>query len=223
MNNIAFDAIQQVNTPRRNVLVGGAKAALATTLPGWMGSANAQSASAPRLRPTPSQTEGPYYPVQLPPDTDFDLLKNGVLPYDQGTAAWLVGTVVDTQGAPVQAAVVEIWQCDQAGHYHHPADAGKADPAFQGFGRVTVGAWGDYKFRTLRPAPYSGRTPHIHVKVRLGRRTLLTTQVYVQGDPGNASDSLWRRLSEPARQALTVAFETAKGDTTARFPIVVQT
>jgi protocatechuate 3,4-dioxygenase, beta subunit len=116
---------------------------------------------------------------------------------------------------------VEIWQCDAQGHYHHPGDGGRADPDFQGFGRVTVGADGSYRFRTMRPAPYSGRTPHIHLKVKLGSRELLTTQVYVQGDPGNARDFLWQRLRGEDRAALTVAFEPGGDSLSARFPIVV--
>ncbi|HSV35569.1 MAG TPA: intradiol ring-cleavage dioxygenase, partial [Ramlibacter sp.] len=130
-------------------------------------------------RPTPSQTEGPFYPVSLPKDSDFDLLRNGAQTYARGQPAWVEGSVTDLQGRPVAGARVEIWQCDEAGHYHHPGDRGTADPAFQGFGQVTVGADGRYRFRTIRPAPYSGRTPHIHVKVRLGSRELLTTQLYV--------------------------------------------
>ena len=93
---------------------------------------------------------------------------------------------------------MEIWQCAQQGRYHHPRDGGRADAAFQGFGRVTVGADGAWRFRSIRPAPYSGGTPHIHVKVRLGRHELLTTQLYVEGDPGNARDFLWRRLKRAA-------------------------
>lgn len=172
-------------------------------------------------RPTPAQTEGPFYPVELPADTDFDLLAQGQRRYTRGQPAWLAGTVVDTGGRAVPGAVVEIWQCDQDGHYHHPGDGARADPLFQGFGRVTIGADGNYRFRTIRPAPYSGRTPHIHLKVRLDRRELLTTQVYVQGDPGNARDGLWRRLDDAARAALTVPFEPGADGLQARFPIVV--
>ncbi len=116
---------------------------------------------------------------------------------------------------------MEIWQCDQDGHYHHPGDGGRADPDFQGFGRVLLGADGAYRFRTIRPAPYSGRTPHIHLKVRLDARELLTTQVYVQGDPGNARDFLWQRLGADDRAALTVPFEPAGDTLRARFAIVV--
>lgn len=170
---------------------------------------------------TPAQTEGPFYPVAFPADSDFDLLVHGERRYTQGTPAWLDGVVTDVDGKPVRGAVVEIWQCDQQGHYHHPGDGGRADPAFQGFGRVSVGAGGEYRFRTIRPAAYSGRAPHIHVKVKLARRELLTTQLYVDGDPQNERDFLWRRLDSAERAALTVPFQAGADGMRARFQIVV--
>jgi protocatechuate 3,4-dioxygenase beta subunit len=176
---------------------------------------------APARRPTPAQTEGPFYPVSLPKDSDFDLLRNGALTYTKGQPAWVEGSVADLQGKPIAGAQVEIWQCDETGHYHHPGDGGRADPAFQGFGRVTVGADGQYRFRTIRPAPYSGRTPHIHVKVKLGSRELLTTQLYVAGDPHNERDGLWRRLGAEERAAVTVPFQPGGDGLRASFPIVV--
>jgi protocatechuate 3,4-dioxygenase beta subunit len=182
-------------------------------------SARAQPAA--RRIATPSQTEGPFYPVALPKDTDYDLLKNGSLSYGRGQASWVDGTVTDLAGQPLAGAQVEIWQCDEAGHYHHPGDGGRADPAFQGFGRVTVGADGSYRFRTIRPVAYSGRSPHIHVKVKLGARELLTTQMYVAGDPGNERDGIWRRLPEAARAAVTVPFRSGSDGLQATFPIVV--
>ncbi len=199
----------------RRRIVGGLAATLA--LPGFIRDALAQAT----LRLTPAQTEGPYYPVSLPADTDFDLLAQGKLHYNRGTATWLDGSVTDTSGRPLRGAVVEIWQCDEQGHYHHPADGGKADPAFQGFGRVVAGSDGSYRFRTIRPAPYTGRTPHIHVKVRLGQRELLTTQLYVEGDPGNSRDFLWRRMSEQDRAATTVPFAAVADGLHALFSIVV--
>ncbi len=173
------------------------------------------------MRATPSQTEGPYYPATLPKDSDFDLLRNGNQNYPKGQSTWVEGNISDLAGKPVAGAVVEIWQCDNDGHYHHPADGGKADPRFQGFGRVTVGSDGSYRFRALRPAPYGGRAPHIHVKVKLGQRELLTTQLYVAGDAGNAQDFLWRKLNEADRAALTVPFAPASQGWKARFPIFV--
>lgn len=203
---------------RRSLLLRSAGLLAATAAPAWLSPALAQGAT---LRPTPGQSEGPFYPVALPADTDFDLLRSGSARYTQGVAAWVEGTVSDTRGVPVSGAVVEIWQCDQAGHYHHPGDGGKADPAFQGFGRVAVGRDGSYRFRTLRPARYGGRTPHIHVKVKLDGADLLTTQLYVADDPSNARDFLWRRLDERAQAAITVPFAPGTDGLRARFPIVV--
>ncbi|WP_446623753.1 dioxygenase family protein [Variovorax sp. LARHSF232] len=185
----------------------------------WTGLARAQAPAARRL--TPAQTEGPFYPAKLPADSDNDLLRNGALRYGAGEAAWVEGTVTDLDGKPLAGAAVEIWQCDQAGHYHHPGDGDRADRAFQGFGRVMVDAQGRWRFRTIRPVPYTGRTPHIHVKVKLGPRELLTTQLYVQGAPGNGRDFLWRSLSEEDRAALTRPFERSADGWNTRFPIVV--
>lgn len=174
-------------------------------------------------RATPAQTEGPYYPVVFPEDSDNDLLRNGALNYPEGQVAWLEGTVRDLAGRPLVGAQVEIWQCDHAGHYHHPGDGALADPRFQGFGRCTVASDGNYRFRTLRPVAYSGRTPHIHLKVKLDTRELLTTQVYVVDDPGNWRDFLWRRLAAADRAALTVPFVRGADGLRASFPIVVET
>lgn len=189
-------------------------------LPALLTGRAARAAEARRL--TPAQTEGPFYPVDLPADTDFDLLRQGDLRYARGQASWLEGTVVDPDGRPVAGASVEIWQCDADGHYRHPRDGGHSDPAFQSFGRVAVDAQGRYRFHTIRPVAYSGRTPHIHLKVRLAQRTLLTTQVYVAGDPGNARDALWRSLRDPLDQAaLTLPFEPSADGLRAQFEIVV--
>jgi len=172
-------------------------------------------------RATPGQTEGPFYPVALPHDSDHDLLRNGNLIYQEGQSVWLEGIVSDLAGQPVTNAQVEIWQCDDAGHYHHPGDGGKADPRFQGFGQVMVDSSGRFRFHTIRPVAYGARAPHIHLKVKLGARELLTTQIYVAGDPGNQRDFLWRSLRPVDRDALTVAFTPGGDGLRAIFPIAV--
>lgn len=208
-------------SPRRRFVVASVASAAWLAAPAVWRGAIAQVPPGGAQRLTPRQTEGPFYPVTLPADSDFDLLAQGQQRYTQGQPAWLEGAVSDPAGRAVSGAAVEIWQCDQQGHYHHPGDRG-ADPAFQGFGRVLVGADGSYRFRTIRPAPYSGRTPHIHLKVKLGARDLLTTQVYVEGDPGNERDFLWRNLRPADRSALTVVFAPDGSDgLRARFPVVV--
>jgi protocatechuate 3,4-dioxygenase beta subunit len=172
-------------------------------------------------RATPSQTEGPFYPTELPADSDADLLANGAQRYGKGQAAWVEGTLTDAQGQPLQGASIEIWQCDHDGHYHHPRDGGQADPAFQGFGRAVVDGQGRWRFRTLRPVAYSGRAPHIHAKIKMGTRELLTTQLYAEGDPGNARDFLWRRLAAEDRAALTAPYVAAADGLMARYALVV--
>ena len=202
-------------SPRRRALATALIAAPAV----WLGGrARAQALR----RATPSQTEGPFYPVEFPRDSDFDLLRNGSLAYGQGQAAWIDGTVTDLSGKPLSGAQIEIWQCDHAGHYHHPGDGSRADAAFQGFGRVQADAAGVWRFRTIRPVAYSSRAPHIHVKVRLASRTLLTSQLYVQGDPGNPRDFVWRNMRDDAdRAAVTAPFVAGSDGLSARYALVV--
>lgn len=201
---------------RRRILIASATA---MANPPWLSPALAQAKG---LRPTPHQTEGPFYPTELPADSDADLLKNGKAVYQHGQPTWVEGTVTDLAGVPVAGAVVEIWQCDHQGRYHHPGDGGRADPTFQGFGQTAVGRDGRYRFRTLKPVPYTGRTPHIHFKVKLNRTELLTTQLYVAGSPGNERDGIWRRMSDMDRAAVTVPFIMGGDGMHATFPIVVQ-
>jgi protocatechuate 3,4-dioxygenase, beta subunit len=203
---------------RRNALLASAAV---VAFPALGLRAQAQAPAAQR-RLTPAQAEGPFYPVNLPADSDADLLRNGDLRYAKGQPAWVEGTVTDLAGRPVRGAVVEIWQCDEQGRYHHPGDGDRADRAFQGFGRSAVDSEGRYRFRTIRPVAYGGRAPHIHVKVKLDRRDLLTTQMYALGDAGNARDFLWQRLrGDDERAALTVAFLPGSDGLLARFPLIV--
>ena len=165
--------------------------------------------------PTPGQTEGPFYPRPSMrfADIDNDLVKiAGVVRQAGGEVVHLTGRVLDREGAPVSGARVEIWQCDVNGRYMHTGDRGGAprDPAFQGFGHDVTDDQGRYRFRTIKPVVYPGRTPHIHVKVLTGD-TKLTTQFYLDGDPDNARDVLWRRLSKAERAAVAMVFRPVDG------------
>jgi protocatechuate 3,4-dioxygenase beta subunit len=163
---------------------------------------------------TPRQTEGPFYPLDWSGDADNDLVVvRGEAARALGQVAHVSGRVLDATGAPVRDAAVEIWQCDANGRYLHPGDTpflgSKRDAGFQGRGRMMAGADGAYRFRTIRPVAYSGRAPHIHFRVNRARREVLTTQLYVAGDPLNERDGLYRR--EANRAALTAAFVPANG------------
>lgn len=172
---------------------------------------------AEELTRTPAQTEGPFYPNKLPLDTDNDLLIiNDTITPAVGEVTHLTGKVLDAKGDPVRNALVEIWQCDAKGVYLHTDDSGqkqdKLDKHFQGFGRFLTGSTGEYYFRTIKPVPYTFRTPHIHFKVKHGKKELLVTQMYIKGFEGNAKDGIYMRTpAGKLRDALTVDFTPIKG------------
>ena len=178
---------------------------------------------------TPRQAEGPFYPTRLPLDTDNDLivLNDGLTPA-VGEITHLSGRILDPGGARIRNALVEIWQVDHAGAYLHEGSENHArrDGNFQGFGRFLTGSTGEYYFRTIKPVAYPGRTPHIHVAVKMKGREKWTTQCYIKGEPGNERDALWRGIRDAkARDALTVDFAplpgSRAGELAARFDIVM--
>ncbi|HEV7457190.1 MAG TPA: hypothetical protein VGN96_10470 [Roseococcus sp.] len=151
---------------------------------------------------TPPQMLGPFYPVDWGGDADADLVRvTGEAAAAQGQVTHLRGRLRAVDGTPLAGARVEIWQCDANGVYRHPRDReALRDTGFQGRGRLLTGADGSFAFRTIRPVTYPGRTPHIHVLVAAPGRPPLVTQLYVEGEPGNARDRLFNGLSPAARE-----------------------
>lgn len=188
-------------------------------------------AFADELLRTPRQTEGPFYPNKLPIDTDNDLLLiNDNLTEAVGEVAYLSGKVMDAKGNPVRNAIVEIWQVDNYGNYIHTQganrQASKRDSNFQGFGRFATGSTGEYVFRTIKPVPYPGRTPHIHMCVKIKGQPKFTTQCYVQGMKSNDTDGVLRDIRDSkARASVIVPFvpikESKIGELAAKFDIVL--
>ena len=189
--------------PSRRAFMGSTLAAGASfwTVPGLF---------AEELVKTPRQTEGPFYPDKLPLDTDNDLIiVNDKITPAVGEITHLTGKILDAKGNPMSGMVVEIWQCDANGAYFHSRsdNSGKRDANFQGYGRFTTSKTGEYYFRTIKPVPYPGRTPHIHFKIKKTGKELLTTQMYVKGHPGNERDGIWKSVKdEKARASITPEF-----------------
>ena len=205
---------------RRHFLGSAALGATAFWVPG---------ALADELTRTPRQTEGPFYPDKLPLDTDNDLLiVNDQLTPAVGEITHLTGHILGAGGEPIRNAVVEIWQCDSNGAYIHSGSSNRThrDGNFQGFGRFLTGSTGEYYFRTIKPVAYPGRTPHIHFAVKVKGEDRFTTQCYVQGEPGNAKDMIYKSIRDPkARDAITVDFApipaSKAGELAAKFDIVL--
>ena len=211
----------RIRFPSRRLFLASAGAAFFTT-PGLF---------ADELVKTPKQMEGPFYPNKLPLDTDNDLIiVNDTLTPAVGEITHLTGKVLDEKGNPIRNALVEIWQCDAKGVYLHTADSDRKkdqqDKHFQGFGRFLTGSTGEYYFRTIKPVPYPGRTPHIHYKIKKGGKELLVTQCYIKGHQGNERDGVYNGIRSPGgREAVTVDFTPIKdsktGELAAQFNLVL--
>ena len=155
------------------------------------------------LRPTPSQTIGPYFAVAL-------ALGAGPFVVPPGTegAIRIDGTVTDGAGRPVPDAMLETWQADADGRFAHPDDprGAVAGNEFLGFGRTSTDGAGHYELLTLKPGPVPGpgdsiQAPHIVVSIfARGLLQRLVTRIYF-GDEEEAN------RADPVLGTLAVAEE----------------
>ena len=175
-------------------------------------------------------TDGPFYPASswrdkgpFSGDWDADLTRvarNGRIATARGEHMGLQAVVADTEGRLIDNAEVEIWQCDVMQAYRHAsvsAAAGSFDEGFQGFGATRSGKDGGFTLRTIKPVPYPGRTPHIHVKLRHASFGELTSQLFIAADPGNARDFLWRGVPQADRSALEMLLVPAAAESGLRW------
>lgn len=201
---------QTDQTTRRRLLTAAAGLALSTPL-----LTVAPRSALAALVPTPRQTEGPFYPKELPADRDTDLTRvEGRTAKAAGLPIHVTGHVLSPDGKPVPDAVVELWQCNAHGRYAHPWDSSDRplDPNFQGYGVMRTSAEGRYGFRTIKPGFYPGRAPHIHFKVAAPGANPLVTQMYFAGEPLNARDGILNRIRNPeARAGVIVGFDRMDG------------
>ena len=217
--------------PRRMFLERTLRAGAVGAAALWTPGALAQELTA---TPTSRSLEGPFYPDEMPLDTDNDLLiVNDSITPAVGEVTHLHGTVTTRAGTPLRNAFVEIWQCDANQNYRHSRGAHDElppDANFQGYGRFLTNVQGEYYFRTIKPVPYvvgsTFRTPHIHFAVSRGGERVFTSQMLVNGHPDNARDGLTRRIEDPvAKETILVDFDPLPGskigELTARFDIVL--
>jgi protocatechuate 3,4-dioxygenase alpha subunit len=169
--------------------------------------------------PTPFQTVGPFFHLALP------FARGGTVAGSvTGTRVVIEGTVRDGSGEPAADALIETWQADAAGRYHHAEDAGGA-AAFDGFARVATDAGGRFTIETVKPGrtPGPGATwqaPHLLVGlVARGILTRLVTRVYFADEPSNSEDPILALVPED-RRATLLAARTSEGRY--RFDVVLQ-
>jgi protocatechuate 3,4-dioxygenase beta subunit len=151
-------------------------------------SAAASLAQEPELPLTPqcgeadavtiAQTEGPFFRAGSPGRAEL------VEPGSKARQVELTGFVLTRGCHPVARAVVDLWHADEGGAYDNKG--------YRYRGRVYTDEKGRYRFRTIVPALYPGRTRHYHANVAAGGKLLLTTQLYFPNEPGNRRDGLYR-------------------------------
>ena len=193
-------------------VIGGAAVGLAST--------NIIAKEACKNLITPAQPEGPFYPINLPEDTDADLTKlNGNLASAEGEVVIVKGVVADQDCKPIPGAIVEVWQACKSGKYNHPSDtsAAKLDPNFQYYAMIKADSKGRYSFKTIIPGEYRAtqnwiRPPHIHYKVSLRGYHELITQLYFKGYQTNRRDNILQSLSRDEQNEVVVDFKKSESN-----------
>lgn len=171
--------------------------------------------------PTPSQTVGPFFHFEL--TTDEHCVRCIAGPQAEGERIWITFRVLDGDGAPLNDAMLEIWQADANGIYNHPDDprskegreqnAARADSAqkWLGFGRLATSEDGSCELETIKPGTVAGnasqgkaaQAPHLNIAVfARGMLKQLYTRVYFAGDESNAADPVLNLVPESRRATL---------------------
>jgi len=177
---------------------------------------------------TASQTIGPFFHFGLGHPEWTDLTAAG----PTGARIHIEGQVLDGDRAPLDDALIEIWQANAAGKYDHPEDSQDkpVDPKFHGFGRCGTDASGWFRFTTIKPGrvPGPGNTlqaPHIDVSVfARGLLKRLVTRIYFADEAANDADPILSRIQDPnVRQTLLAVPTGERGPViTYRFDIILQ-
>lgn len=131
----------------------------------------------------------------------------------------VAGRITDEDGKPVRNSLVEVWQCNAAGRYHHWRDQHDAplDPHFHGMGKMLTDDEGNYRFVSIKPGAYpwrnhanAWRPAHIHFSLfgnSYAQR--LITQMYFPGDPLIPLDPIYNCAPADARERLVSRFDLA--------------
>jgi protocatechuate 3,4-dioxygenase alpha subunit len=181
---------------------------------------------------TPSQTVGPFFSPALTPGKEYPwrqpIGNDLITPDASGQRIRIEGRVLDSDGAPVNDAMIEIWQADAAGRYAHPADQRRPNAKFTGFGRAGTDAQGRFSFSTIKPGNVPGpdgktQAPHIVVAVfSRGLPRHCYTRIYFADEAGNAADPILNLVPAERRNTLIAKREEKGGQVVYAFDVKLQ-
>jgi protocatechuate 3,4-dioxygenase beta subunit len=158
--------------------------------------------------------DGPVFGDEAIGELDHDLTRQHE-GEPLGERIVVAGRVLDEDGRPVRKALVEVWQANAAGRYHHAVDQHPAplDPNFSGAGRCLTDDDGRYRFVTVEPGQYpwgnhenAWRPAHIHFSIfgpQFQQR--LVTQMYFPGDPLFPYDPIFNSVRDPKSRELLIS------------------
>lgn len=156
--------------------------------------------------PTPSQTVGPFFAIEL--TTDEHCVRCIAGPRAKNERIWITFRVLDGDGLPVDDAMIEIWQADSNGKYKHPDDIQPKplDDEWIGFGRLATGGDGTCVLETIKPGRVgenSPQAPHVLIAIfARGMMKQLFTRAYFAGDPANDQDRILAIVPAARRETL---------------------
>jgi len=182
--------------------------------------------AASRCISTPSQPEGPFYPLQWPEQHRQDLTFSGKA---SGESIVIQGQVMNNDCTPVANALVELWQANTHGRYRHVRDNknnAQIDPNFYGLGRIKTNKKGEYEFKTIMPGSYAAgpgwqRPPHLHFKVLVNNKKRIVTQMYFVDNPLNNSDLLLAQLSSTVQERVIIPLRKTKAESKGVFNLYI--
>lgn len=174
--------MQHTATPRRRVIQSFTGLALYFGLGSAAVFTSRKSFAQATLTPgcgskTPAQLEGPFFTPNSPERINLISAK------DKAPKIQILGEVQDQFCRPVPGAMLDFWQSDERGDYDNRSGRLR--------GHQFAGSKGEFSLLSLMPGEYTGRTPHLHVKVQRRNGPVLTTQLYFPNHPRNRRDFLF--------------------------------
>lgn len=174
-------------------------------------------------RPTPSQTVGPFFRIGLRDIAAPDLTASEA----EGEEISIQGRVLDADRKPVPDALLEFWQADARGKYHHPEDAQDKplQAGFRGFARISTDDEGRFRLITIKPGRVPGpnqtmQAPHIVVSVFMrGLLKHCLTRIYFPDETSNTHD-LILALVDPQRRPTLIAKNVPGHDGTLEWNVI---
>lgn len=163
---------------------------------------------------TPRTIEGPLYVAGAPLGEGHARLDDGS---EEGETLIMHGRVLDSHGAPIANAIVDVWHANRLGNYSY---FDKSQAPYNLRRRIRTGAEGRYKFTSILPSGYSvppagttdrllkaigrhgNRPAHIHFFVSAPGYRYLTTQINIADDPYVNDDFAYATRDELITEAI---------------------